>query len=176
VIYEDTKNDKALLITKDCITTRAFDASKKSWANGAEVRTYLQSWIDDLPTLSPYILGTRNYTRRSETSSDSDLGETIDKVFLLSEADVFGTFKGISSIVTSQEYSNGKGVVLPEKWRQTSKKEDWLLRTPYTTSGFGTKQCGIVDGSTNVVDGKSYTTACGIRPAMWVDTSKLTLF
>ncbi|MFQ9798485.1 MAG: hypothetical protein ACLR23_05625 [Clostridia bacterium] len=73
------------------------------------------TWLPSKPTLNQYAVETTIYTREHNSSS-SVYAETQDKVTLLTEADVFGTWAG--SAAEAKQYTLGKeGIIVPEEMR-----------------------------------------------------------
>ena len=97
---------KALIWSKDSVETRRFDASKVVWRD-SELRTYLNGgWLDGKTTLQEKAVETDITTRIINTDT---FNTTQDKVFLLSEADLFGTHSYNQTPTDSKDYTyNGR--------------------------------------------------------------------
>ena len=166
VIAKDASS--ATLLQKNIITNMAFDADSNVW-KGSDVQKYLNSteegdYLADKPTLAEMAKTTKLYTAASYDRSGSCI-ETNDKVYLLSEADVFGTANA-STVTDNKEYTNGSSKMdLPSAVLNTGSW--WFLRSPRFSSYYvavvgndGTAGSG--DYGVNLNDG-------GVRPALTVN-------
>ena len=108
--------NNALLLSKDILEQRQFDASAPQWATSA-MRTYLNGeWLEGQATLSAHAAEVTLNTRSTYDGGEEDFTETQDKVFLLSEADVFGTQNGVTAV--AKDYTLGvEGVIMPANMR-----------------------------------------------------------
>jgi hypothetical protein len=178
VLVNDNDNNRALLWAKEMEATfgtngcGVFDgtvmvensgdnvwetSSVRTWLNG----TYL---TDDLSTLQNYVVETA-ITTRSEFDGENWI-TTTDKVFLLSEADLFGTFSGRETS-EEQDYTYGTSQLVTNvnmrKCDNTIDNYHWL-RSPATSSvrvGACTTSSGLFATGYSWYDN-------GIRPAMWI--------
>lgn len=159
------ESNQALLLTKDVQEERAFDASDDRWMN-SEMRTYLNgTWLNNHATLKTAAVTTTLHTIQEYTSTATD--ETQDKVFLLSEADVFGTNNGRSVTNTNLYTYNGAKLTAPGgSWsaKYNGSAHWWWLRSPRSSAGYLADVYGIGDAANYHFS----TTTGGVRPALWV--------
>lgn len=176
----------------------ATSTSDAIWATGA-VHDYLNGqWLSMHPTLSAAAAETEIKTRFYIYDDNTEYWITSnDKVFVLSEADVYGTTFDVTkdtwmntntTTAKAQEYTLGTaGIILPEAlrktftYRNTKSEAHWLLRNSrHYTSGSGTAAmsgiAAVAGGSIGASDGTgnltvfNYQTANGYcRPAVWVN-------
>lgn len=161
--------NKALLMSKDILEERSFDGTYPNGDNvwqGSEMQDYLNgTWLTGKSTINAHVSQTTLNTRQ-EYNSD-EFFETQDKVFLLSEADLFGTQNGQTAV--AKDYTLGKvGVIVPENMRVAQDNgQNWLwwLRSPRN----GTNNVAGVYSN----GGASYYvyngTDVGVRPALWIN-------
>lgn len=157
------QGDQALLLSKNILEERAFDDNDNRWKD-SEIRNYLNNeWLSGKSTLSQYAVMTALYTIQEYNSTDMDVTE--DKVFLLSEADLFET-SGVVDVQPSH-YTAGSRLSAPGgSWivQYNGQNNWWWLRSP----GSGTYSVAVVND-----DGYAGTlynnTGHGVRPALWVD-------
>ena len=92
--------------------------------------------------------------------------ETNDKVFLLSEADVFGTQNSKTAEV--KDYTLGKeGVIVPDSMRiaqYNGSTNGWWLRSPRNDTNY----VALVS-SNGILSSNTYNNLSGVRPALWIN-------
>ena len=160
---------KALIWAKEPIEKRQFNSSPNNTWRDSTLKTYLNGeWLDGTTMLKEKAIET-DITTRSQYNA-TDWITTQDKVFLLSEADLFGTFyKTATSDARDYTYGNST-LVQNEMVRRFSVKDGitycWLRSPAYSTTyvtpfyysgNFENYNVGNVTGTTG-----------GVRPALWV--------
>ena len=134
----------------------------------SDTRTWLnESYLTStLSTLQNYVVET-NITTRSEYNAETWI-TTQDKVFLLSEADLSGTF-GVTATSEAKDYTYGTSQLVTDvnmrKCDTTIDPEYWL-RSP-RGSQYSVAYCYASTGDiSNVGAARSWH---GVRPALWVN-------
>ena len=172
------ENNQALLYSKDILEERQFHDSSADYTwSVSNLRTYLNgTWLSAKSTLSQKAVSTTINTR--STYNGSNFTTTTDKVFLLSEADLYGTQStGVTETITAdaRDYTLGvEGIIVPT-WMRTVEDAThtsgyYWLRNPVKVQ--------YAVGGVNWTDGLMYApnayngTVAGVRPALWVDLSK----
>ena len=164
-LVKDEEENKALIwanSTENPGTSMPFGSSNV-WRDSA-VRTYLnETWLEGTTVLKEKAVET-DITTRSAYNVSTWI-TTQDKVFLLSEADLFGTFNGTTT-TNPQDYTYGNSVLVPNvNMRKTNLSGSWL-RSPRNS----TRQLAYVITAGTVYN-TLYTDSCRVRPALWVDLS-----
>ena len=162
-LVKDEEENKALIwanSTENPGTSMPFGSSNV-WRDSA-VRTYLnETWLEGTTVLKEKAVET-DITTRSAYNASTWI-TTTDKVFLLSEADLFGTFNGTTT-TNPQDYTYGNSVLVPNvNMRKTNLSGSWL-RSPRNS----TRQLAYVITAGTVYN-TLYTDSCRVRPALWVD-------
>ena len=162
--------NKALLLSKDILEERAFDADDNVW-QGSDMQTYLNGeWLTGKAVLNAHAVETALNTRKEFNSEEWD--ESRDKVFLLSEADVFGTFSN-NEAAQDKDYTLGTaGIIVPENMRIAQYDEaghsyDFWLRSPSTN-----ENCTAGNSQYGRRNYYRYDSIRGVRPAMWIDLAQ----
>ena len=212
--------DKALIWAAESVGEHSFDNTRTSYEEAtsvwrdADIRTWLQNWLEnDTTILKTVAQETTLYTRDSTEeigSSSSGAGsvpvegnswgvigsaenwiQTIDKVFLLSEADLFGTYNGEPA--ESQDYTYGYQLTTSYLQRQYDGNYSAWLRNAYSNSSQDNQnrptcdewrwQCvallqsrGLALVQDTTQGGIGDTARVGMRsndvlPALWIDFS-----
>lgn len=161
--YVLAKNDgKALIWSKEPVeTSRRFDASTIVWKD-SELRTYLNGdWLDGKATLKEKAVQTDITTRVFGTD---DFKTTQDKVFLLSEADLFGTYSNGQSSPNAKDYTYNSQVLVPNiEMRKFTQVSYCWLRSPYSSSDVA------LVGSNGTLGIDYPDNTLGVRPALWIN-------
>ncbi len=135
-------------------------STARTWLND----TYLTS---TLTTLSEYAIETE-ITTREEYDVDAWI-TTTDTVFLLSEADLYGTHNGIATEYAQDYTYNGIQLVTNEELLicDSSVANHYWLRSPRHNPLHVT----CVDSATGSINNAVYYDAAthGVRPALWID-------
>ena len=165
-IVVDRDDDSAILLQKSAVKKSQFGSNNR-W-KGSTIETYLNSTESDGYLNGKTVLqelvgnGTEIKTAETYNRSGNNYVTTTDKVFLLSEADVFGTANKTAT-TTSEEFTNGTGklnissdVLATGSW--------WWLRSPrfYSTT------VAIVDYD-GTADSGIYFGTYDVRPAFSVN-------
>ena len=159
--YVLAKDDgKALIWSKEPVEERWLDASTIVWKD-SEQRTYLNGdWLDGKATLKEKAVQTDITTRVYGTDT---FNTTQDKVFLLSEADLFGTHSYGQTPTDSRDYTYKKQVLVPNiEMRKFTQGSYVWLRSPC-----GSTCVNLVNYDGTLSSGGS-TNVYSIRPALWI--------
>lgn len=184
---------------------RFFPTANKTWATStadsiwatSDIHNYLNGkWLSMHPTLSAAAADTEIKTRFYIYDDETEYWVTSnDKVFVLSEADMYGTTFDVTKDIwdstntttaKADEYTLGtEGIILPQSlratytFRNTDSQAQWFLRNSrHYTSGTGIAAISGISmvGSLGASDGKenlyviNYQSAIGYcRPALWVN-------
>lgn len=164
VLARDGNN--ALLLSKDIQERRRFDDNDNVWET-SEMQTYLNgAWLNGKTNISAHVHPV-TLTTRNEWNVDTFETSEDQKVFLLSEADLFGTQNGQTAV--AKDYTLGKvGVIVPENMRVAQDNgQNWLwwLRSPR----YSTRHVAYVDFNGNANLDSFGTTPIGVRPALWIN-------
>jgi len=170
--YVLAKNgDTALILSKNILEDQQFNSSNVTW-DKSSLRTYLNgTWLNGKATLKQYAQATSIQVRSSGNSTSYNAA-TSDKVFLLSEADVFGTenYGRMSGNDIKKAYTPGVTSALKApggSWAATGGSYNiWWLRSPSVNTSGGQRVAYVyADGTVNYGNAL-YTN--GVRPALWV--------
>jgi len=173
--------NKALILTKNCIQLGKFAlggaSGREYWVEG---RTHIHNaimdpWLARHSILNDAAIEVTNYTRKYE---DGSFASNKEKIFVLSEADIYGTYNnGQTSGLRIDDYTDaGTGKLTDpsgKNWVATynGTAVDWWLRSPCNENS---SMVVFADGTR----GHRYWAiedTVGIRPALWVDTTKAAL-
>ncbi|HIW72787.1 MAG TPA: hypothetical protein H9684_00535 [Firmicutes bacterium] len=198
--------DNALIWAAEAVDVGQYDLTSSVWRDSA-IRTWLQNWLENetriLKTVAQETqLQTRDSTREigDGTLQDPNYNDnvmvssdewitTTDKVFLLSEADLFGTYNGEAA--DSRDYTYGSQLTTRYAQRAyTGKDNSAWLRNAYSNSSRQTSSVpdssvdrwqymallseqGSLrqDGIYGPVDAAYITKEHDILPALWIDFS-----
>ena len=164
VLARDGNN--ALLLSKDIQERRRFDDNDNVWET-SEMQTYLNGdWLNGKTNISAHVHPV-TLTTRNEWNVDTFETSEDQKVFLLSEADLFGTQNGQTAV--AKDYTLGKvGVIVPENMRVAQDNgQNWLwwLRSPR----YSTNVVAVVSSNGNAINYSFSSTSIGVRPALWIN-------
>ncbi len=156
--YVLAKEDgKALILSKDSIGRKAF-GSTCAWKDST-LRTYLNGeWLESTTLLKEKAVQTDITTRIWNTS---DFDTTQDKVFLLSEADLFGTYNYGKEDTDSKDYTYNGQVIVPNIEIRSSNDTVWL-RSPAGAT------LAAMCGGTGTINSNNVAHDHGVRPALWI--------
>ena len=163
--YVLAKNEgKVLIWPKEPVeTSRQFDASTVVWKD-SELRTYLNgNWLNDTNVLKEKAVQTDITTRVWNTDT---FKTTQDKVFLLSEADLFGTYSSGQSSPDARDYTYNSQVLVPNvEMRKFTQVSYCWLRSPYSSNYIAAvTNAGDLTYGTMSQPYNNY----GVRPALWI--------
>jgi len=175
VLYRDTTNKRALLLSKDVLMQKAIDSADTTHWHTSELRNYLNNeWLSGKTEINSFIQSATIKIRKNVDSTEYDTDNC--KVFLLSQADVCGKqwfggngSDGSDQAAASDDYTvPGQKLSIPGggSWAATYNGSAawWWLRSPrYYTTCTAMVQTG---GEVNYSWG--HNTAGGVRPAFWV--------
>ena len=106
-------------------------------------------------------------TTRSQYNASTWI-TTTDKVFLLSEADLYGTLDNVTT-TNAKDYTYGNSVLVPNvNVRAFTNGSFCWLRSPRTNTSRVSRVAP--DGGLSTVN-CSVTQTWGVRPALWMDLS-----
>lgn len=178
VLAKDTANSRALLLSQRILEKRPFGNNVSSWKNST-LRTYLNGeWLDKYHTVKTTAVEVTLYSQIGIYNAAVDT--TQDKVFLLSQADVFGTWYNSTAdqAVTDTRLYTYNGAPLALKDNGTLKEAvmldgtnySWWLRSPY----INTNNIAAVSRDGGTINPINYNcgSSVGVRPAFWFDLSK----
>ncbi len=170
VLAIDKEDNKMLLWAKEQLSSEQVLGSL-IWGN-SRLRTYLNgTWLTECDMLSQLAVETTLTTRTSY--SGTAFTESLDKVFLLSEADVFGTTQN-GKTAESRDYTyNGERLPITMSMRKCTEKpvSMYWLRSPNNSSGSG--WLSVVQASSGALASKNCTGEFwGVRPALWITLPK----
>jgi len=172
VLHRDNTNHQALVIREYVLpTAQKFDSDSQVW-KGSEVETYLNgTYYNSLPAdIKDFVKEVTIKTRTSYTGNG--FTSSTDKVFLLSEADVFGCTQN-GSTATADDYTvSGSKRLFPgaDSTRVAKTKSSdssgvyWWLRSP----AFNSVNVALVYGAGARGYG-GFTNTYFLRPAFWLN-------
>ena len=162
--YVLAKNEgKALIWSAESVEQRRFDASSIVWKD-SELRTYLNgNWLNDTNVLKEKAVLTTITTR---VEDNEEWNTTEDKVFLLSEADLYNTYGCQYSPPDPKDYTYGDAQLVTnnEMKKCGDDGRTWLRTTSYD------QYVILIDNrSGNLTYVKNPNTSnYDVRPAMWI--------
>lgn len=156
--------NKALLWSKNSIGGNITFGSTSVWKDST-IRTYLNGeFINGLTLLKDKAASTALTTRTQYTASTWET--TNDKVFFLSEADLFGTNNGTSTS-DPKDYTIGNNILVPDiEMRKFNGASYAWLRSPANIVNPGV---AIVWSSGAAGSTMPTHTQISMRPALWVE-------
>lgn len=184
VLAIDYDTDRALILSRYVLETRAFDADGSVYWKDSDLREYLNGdWLRGQETLYNAAVETTLYNLEADDVAESDiLTSTQDKVFLLSYRDLNGTSASYDPrLSTYYEYmplEEDQGDVLPDLLTGATTEDgtpaEWWTRSyEHTNDRNGPFNIETVsdEGSSTANDPADIA---GVRPALWIqlDTDK----
>ena len=154
------EEDRALIWSKNPVVERVFGSSTV-WRD-SPLRTYFNGdWLESTTVLKEKAVET-DITTRSAYNASTWI-TTTDKVFLLSEADVSGTFNSATT-TDSRDYTYGSSVIVPDVNMRKSSNHTYMRSPTYTTNWLA-----VLNGTTGAMSRGTCGYVYPSRPAMWVD-------
>ena len=187
VLAIDYDTDRALILSRYVLETRAFDADGSVYWKDSDLREYLNGdWLRGQETLYNAAVETTLYNieRNTEDTDEGDmLTSTQDKVFLLSYTDLPGANASYDPrLSTYYEYmplKGNQGDVLPEQLEKATTVEgtptEWWTRTyEYTNGQVVPYIVRSVSDEGSGTGSRPNDDTVGVRPALWIqlDTDK----
>ncbi len=165
---DSTKTD-ALLWAKEPVGSCIFGSSNV-WNESCTAYTELQKWLESTETLKDKAIDTTIYTRDTwKYTGNNTYNEMTTKVFLLSEADVFGTANGQATSepkeYTCGEWKTERLTADPEVLGSSNGGRGWL-RSPRINNDSVAQILKGVYGAT--ISEKPKSTVAVLLPALWV--------
>ena len=162
VLAKDEENNRALLWTKLSVHMNAYSSYVTSNWKTCSGRTWLnETWLAQYPTLRNAAISTEITTRDGFKSTTFDT--TTDRVFPLSEADLFGTYNYREEALAQDYTYNG---ILPttQEMRSNPAGTTYALRTPMYDINYVAvvRAAGTFDAGAAVVESSV------VRPALWI--------
>lgn len=156
--------DQALIWAKNSVQNAKFGVSAQY--EGSSAQSALATWLTGKTTLSGLAQEYTIYTRAQYNSSDF-VTSTNQKAFLLSEADLFGTFNSGDAQPNDYTYAGKQLVAADNPMRAQLLKcsATYWLRSTRTSSTVSTVSTSGTLSNTSSVN--SY----GLRPALWISLS-----
>lgn len=166
---------KALLLSKYVLDNQRFHETKTqtSWEN-SDIRTWLNNEFisqafteaEQAVILSTVILN--GQSERNPAWVLEERGNTTDRVFLLSYREVMEAFpEERGRKASGTEYARAKGAKFLGVTTIGLGESDWWLRSPGSSYGEAA-YIGVIRD----VNPKGINDFLGVRPAMWIDTTK----
>lgn len=187
VLAIDYDTDRALILSRYVLETRAFDADGSVYWKDSDLREYLNGdWLRGQETLYNAAVETTLYNieRNTEVLVEDDmLTSTQDKVFLLSYMDLNGASASYDPrLSTYYEYmplEGNQGDVLPEQLEEATAADGtptgWWTRTyTYTNGQVKPYIVRSVSAEGAGTGSRPDVATVGVRPALWIqlDTDK----
>ena len=154
--------NRALIWAKESVQTTRFGNSNQY--EGSTAQNSLNRWLKTKSTLNSKAYATTIYTRQ-QVNSDDFVTSANQKVFLLSEADLFGTFRGGDAKPNDYTWG-GKQLVSNEsavRSQLLSSSATTWLRSPSRVTGHVATLTAV--GSLSKSPYRGYG---GLRPALWI--------
>lgn len=179
VMAKDETENKALLLAEREAVYTPYDDDSAQW-EGSNAQIYLNGeWLSDKTTISQYAIETTMKVRKppeeNEVLPENEFIESTNKVFLLSEADVYGKVYTNTISASAEDYTyTGKLIAPNDDWMiygENDKKVDWCFRTPSDYANYiayVNPYAGGGYGYWTNADGGYYAGSFGLRPALWI--------
>ena len=154
---------KALIWSTDSIENKEFDTANNSLWRDSSLRKYLnEDWINSKTELKDKVAYTNIHTRIAGTDK---FNTTKDRVFLLSEADLYGTHSYGQQNPDYRDYTyQGKQIPNVEALKLYPGNVYCWTRTQYNT-----RQIVIHYTTSTSYATANTTNSYGYRPAMWIE-------
>lgn len=174
VLAYDATKDQYLIFAKEPVASSIFDSMSYQWNTACEAYIALQKWLSQQATLKDKAQQTTISTRSAPTSSSYITASC--EIFLLSEADLYGTADGTVTRNSSEYTYKNTQLTTNDTIRgftvdcgEYSADNYWYwLRSTYSSANGKTQVAGVnKEGELN--SSPNYTIrGFALRPALWV--------
>lgn len=156
--------DQGLLWAKNSVLNTRFGSTNQY--QGSSAQSALNTWLDSQSTLKELAQEHTIYTRAQYNSQDF-VTSANQKVFLLSEADLFGTFNGRAAQPNDYTYNGTRLVAADNPVRSVllSSNANCWLRSP----GSRTSYVAALAAGGSLSSSRYNSGGIGLRPALWIN-------
>jgi len=174
VLKTDSANNRALVLSA-CVLEKLPMNTNDAYIHypQSDLSKYLNEtlsggWLYNKPEIQNCAILTTIKTRTNRNTTDWE--DCLCKVFLLSEADTFGSFNNKTDAVLTDDYTAGGKLTAPGgSWAAdeiSGGPSSWWLRSPFV---YGGNAAVVMSSGGDMATGCARTDAnVGIRPAAWV--------
>ena len=164
------EGEEAMLWSAEMIPSakEGFSNFDGTWRNSSVRQWMNTAYLPQLPTLAKY--GTQKQIASRENYNTEIWVDTADTMFLLTEADLCGTYDGVpTNDARDYSYGNTQLITNTELMKCSSEMTNgsWLR-----SQKGGEDRVAVLDAGGNVADRGYKDTGVGLRPAIWIDLRK----
>ena len=163
-IDHETDDGRVLLFAKESVGEQAFDSTSNLWRDSSLCKWLNETWLPSCTNLNNMALTSKILSRTAALVFDWYTTE--DRAFLLSEADLAGTYNAYPNPDAKDYTYNGTQLTTNLTIKKFS-YGSYVVRMPDLP---GKVVCLTKDG---VVTNISISSVLPVRPALWVDLNKL---